>query len=909
MKYKVKEANEKYRMGDYRGALNAYLGVLRCEQDLAKRSGIEFNVRLCQGHIGITHKEIDSKIIVYSCLVGDYEDLKEPEVVDPSARYILYTDNPDLKSDKWEVVPFDTLGLSPRRASRLPKLLPHRYLPKHEISVYIDHSLTLIERDIAGMSRDALQGYDIAAYPHFKRDCLYDEIEECLALGKVDKAHAKAFCDRLKKEQFPLHWSLLENAYLVRRNSPLMQRINELWFREYIYGPERDQFSLMYVLWRAEVPHAVIRNATNFRNSPCVRWTKHQGAAACEMQPDSKSIATDFSFLKELQLDILVETVERACEKLKGARQADGFPVVPTPLMCEVAEAVVLLEMQRSTDAQKCRNMLMMTLFPHAAPFQTNRSFKLACITAAATPSHAASNGQPVEKIAAALAESGMDVTLYAKCQAVDNGALAKDLWGRSGGLDEFPIVSQEMREHGFDDLFYKQVRQSVAEGCTHVCTDVLQAAVYAVIADVPTVFIGTSGPVEESYSLQSLIFRSPALEQLVLTEQSVESQLAPPLHGMEHRTTVLPALETTSYGLEPVLQILRAFERQRAITYLPVEPKSIPRYPPRRPLMRWHYGSEKQAGWAYGINARRLSGRIASLDHLVGDLAVGPLEPPDVGLAFDILILERALRQASPARRMILRVGGPSPLKIHSGGNRSLLQATLAKAQSLIALSPQLRDELGCLHPSVHFIPNGIDIAAVHPGLRRRAPEAPFTVGMAASMAKEEHRHVKGYYFALEACVAAGAKLMVIGRGTREIPHDRMLPEFWAQIDVLLHPVDAGKEASSNVIMEALAWGVPVVTTRHAGFHGVALEHGRDGLLMRRTIADFSGALIALRDSHILSNKLSCEGRVFVERHHALEVVARQYEEVVWNCLKPDRHATTDVAIGMAGYSNEVLK
>jgi len=344
--------------------------------------------------------------------------------------------------------------------------------------------------------------------------------------------------------------------------------------------------------------------------------------------------------------------------------------------------------------------------------------------------------------------------------------------------------------------------------------------------------------------------------------------------------------MEHTSGGIEPILQVVRAAVSQHSMTCIPSGAKPIPQHLSRKLRMRWYYGGEQQAGWAYGINARRLSSRIQSLDHIVGDIAAGPLEPPDIGLAFDALFLERVLRQASPPRRMILRIGGPTPLKIIAGGNRALLQATLDKANSLIALSPQLQDELGCLHPSVHFIPNGIDVAAVQPRMRRRDPKAPFTVGMAASMKNEHQRHIKGYYFAVEACSAVGAELLVVGRGTRHIPHERLLPDFWSQIDVLLHPVDAGKEASSNVIMEALAWGVPVITTRYAGFHGVALDHGRQGLLMRRTIADFSNALVALRDSPPLRNKLSFEGRAFAEKHHALEVVARQYEQVIWSTL-----------------------
>ncbi|MCC6002048.1 MAG: glycosyltransferase [Pararhodobacter sp.] len=1012
----------------------------------------------------------DARLVVYSVLVGDYETLKEPETLDPAARYILFTDQPDLKSDKWEVVPLDTKGLSPRRASRLPKLLPHRYLPDHDISIYIDASLTIIEPDIATMARDALQDHDIAGYAHFERNCVFDEIEECLSLGKVEKTRAKAFRDRLQKEQFPRQWGLLENACLVRRNSPVMRRINDLWFNEYINGPERDQFSLMYVLWRAEVPHAVIGNARSFRKSPHMRWTKHHGATACAAQPDPGSVAKQFDFLAKLQTAALVKTVTSVCDKLQSGRQADGFPAVSTRLMREAAEAITWLEMQGSDDAQKCRNLLAHTLFPQAAPFARSNRFRLAYIPNAAMPTQAANNVH-VMKMCAALAESGMDVTLYAERAADYGEGTERDLQEHFGLQTGFPIVLRDKDNRGRENLLYRLVRQAIADGCTHIYTRSLEVALYAALADVPVIFEEHKIKGEAEFAYQSLVARSPALERIVVISQPLKRLQAAIQRGLENKVSVLhdaadamrdtpPPFDLGSqdqpgrnigyvghlypgkgaelcwelarrmpgvtfhmlggtakdiaswqaqsqdlhnlvfHGHRPPAEVpgfiaavdiciapflrdvkvsggrynvadffspLKIFEymaqgkpiitsdlpvlrevltpdetalmcdpdrpesfvealnrliaqpdlgqrlgraaktrleadftwaaRARAVRTLfdaakpRIEPPAaaLPRPAPTggpKPLMRWYYGGQKQEGWAYGINARRLSARIPSLDHIAPGALQDADRPLDIALAFDILIMQGEKFKNGQANKKILRIGGPNPLKVFSGGNMALLRAALAQADSLIALSPQLRDELSMLHPSVHFIPNGIDTTAIRPDMRQRAPDGPFTVGMSASMSKEFQRHTKGYYFATEACAAAGAELMVIGRGTRQIPHDRLLPDFWSQIDVLLHPVGAGKEASSNVIMEALAWGVPVITTRHAGFHGVALEHGCEGLIMRRTVADFAEAIRALRTDPGLCNILSTGGRAFVERHHALDVVARAYEDVIWQCL-----------------------
>ena len=77
MEYIIKEGNEKYRNGDYRGALESYLRFLREGGSCSKKFGIELNIKICVSRICLASKGIRERIIVYSCLVGDYECLKE----------------------------------------------------------------------------------------------------------------------------------------------------------------------------------------------------------------------------------------------------------------------------------------------------------------------------------------------------------------------------------------------------------------------------------------------------------------------------------------------------------------------------------------------------------------------------------------------------------------------------------------------------------------------------------------------------------------------------------------------------------------------------------------------------------------------------------------------------------------
>lgn len=1009
----------------------------------------------------------DKRVVVYSVLVGDYEAVKEPEALDPSARYILFTDNASLKSDRWEVVPFDTLGLSPRRASRLPKLLPHRYLPEHDISIYLDSSLSITDPDVRKLAKDALQGLDIAGYAHFERDCIYDEIAECLKQGKADPGLSEAFRKRLEKEQFPQNWGLLENAFLIRRDTPEMRRINELWCKEYLEGAERDQFSLMYVLWRAGIPHSTIGNAPQFRKSPHLRFQRHLGAEACVMaKVDTEALSESMPFLTAFDPKTLAARVEKAIEAI-GPEQR-----VSTRLMHEASEALALLEMQASDYAQKCRNMLSRSLFPRAAGLCMNAVPKLAYIPNAAMPTSAANNVH-VMKMCAALVGAGVDVTLYSERDAGWSGS-AEELQESFGTFRSFPVVFEQKDERGRENLLYRLVCRAIADGCTHLYTRSLEVALYACLADLPVILEEHKVTKPENADYLQVVARSPALEKLVVISGPLAA-LYRPIHRELHRKIVVmhdaadpPSQAVASFplrqahgtslnlgyvghlypgkGAELSLEIARRMpnvtvhmlggkpndvkawqEKAREVPNIifyghrphnevdafiasidvciapflrqvqvsggkynvadffsplkifeymahgkPIVTSDLPvlrevltdgetalmcdpdrpetfvaalekliadpalgketgaraksafmrnhtwsrraervrdiltakpdleappaKLPARqgaalndtdKPVVRWYFGGEKQAGWAYGINARRLSSRIHTCRHIAPGSPVDLGTPVDVALAFDILIMAGEKFLSSGAKRKILRVGGPNPLQVYAGGNDARLAQMLAQADAIIALSPQLRDNLAALHESVHFIPNGIDTAAFAPGLLRREFGQPFTVGMSASMSKESQRHVKGYYFATEACERVGVDLLVVGRGTRQIPHERLIDDFYSKIDVLIHPVGAGKEASSNVIMEALALGIPVITTRHAGFHGVALEHGREGLLMRRTVADFAEAIGSLQANPDLCQALGAGGRGFAERHHALDVVAREYEDVIWKCLK----------------------
>ena len=274
---KLINANKEFLSGNYEKALAEYYEYKNNNPDLAYL--VDFNISLLEKKIDAKNNySSHEKIVVYTCNFGNYETVKEPLYKDKSVEYILFTDNKDLSSSVWKIVVIEEKLVDPRRTSRLTKILPHRYLPPHDISVYIDSSLELKTDNVRKMVSECMEGSDIALYKHYMRDCVYDEID--FVMNSTDRVVAnKELCLRAitKYEEinYPRKNGLFENAFIFRRSNEKINGLNETWWNEYIEGAERDQFTFMYALWIHKVSPNFIKHGKQFRINNYVNFHKH----------------------------------------------------------------------------------------------------------------------------------------------------------------------------------------------------------------------------------------------------------------------------------------------------------------------------------------------------------------------------------------------------------------------------------------------------------------------------------------------------------------------------------------------------------------------------------------------------------------------------------------------------------
>ena len=193
--------------------------------------------------------------VVYTVITGGYNNLFPLLYYDTGWDYVCFTDDENLiKSGHkfWQIRPLENTELDKAKLSRLPKILAHKFLTDYKYSLYIDGNIDIISNKLfKNVNQFVKSGVKLAITKHFKRDCIYDEIEACLNSGKESAQNVKKLLQIFKKEGFPTHLGLKENNIIFRQhNDEEIIKLMEQWWNLVENYSKRDQLSLMYVLWK-----------------------------------------------------------------------------------------------------------------------------------------------------------------------------------------------------------------------------------------------------------------------------------------------------------------------------------------------------------------------------------------------------------------------------------------------------------------------------------------------------------------------------------------------------------------------------------------------------------------------------------------------------------------------------------
>lgn len=200
----------------------------------------------------------DKKIVIYTCIMGGYDDLKEPLLSFDNVDYICFTDDAaklrQAANSKWMIkqIPAQIAEAYDKTLSnRYIKMHPKILFPDADYAVYVDGNIG-IQSFIGHYLIQTKTKTGIAIFLHSQRQCAYVEAKVCISRRKGSREAIEHQMQEYQKAGFPRNYGLYECTIIATDlTNSLSTEIMEKWWQEFLGSKSyRDQLSLPFVMWK-----------------------------------------------------------------------------------------------------------------------------------------------------------------------------------------------------------------------------------------------------------------------------------------------------------------------------------------------------------------------------------------------------------------------------------------------------------------------------------------------------------------------------------------------------------------------------------------------------------------------------------------------------------------------------------
>lgn len=201
----------------------------------------------------------EKRIIIYTCILGGYDTLKEPLLEFDNVTYICYTDDVvKIKKagyTKWIIrqIPDDiSEKYNGTLINRYLKMHPKELFPDDDYAIYVDGNIGI--QSFLGVylvKTDVSTG--IAIFSHSQRQCVYAEALTCISRKKGNRKAIEHQIELYKKEGFPQNYGMYECTIIASdlQNTTSVEVLDK-WWKAFLHSKSfRDQLSLPYVIWKS----------------------------------------------------------------------------------------------------------------------------------------------------------------------------------------------------------------------------------------------------------------------------------------------------------------------------------------------------------------------------------------------------------------------------------------------------------------------------------------------------------------------------------------------------------------------------------------------------------------------------------------------------------------------------------
>lgn len=209
-----------------------------------------------------------SKLIVFTCITNDYDEIPSDCYYDPEVRYVCFADrsvtnpvwrankNPDAYS-KWEFKWVDLEIKSPKRLASYVKINAHLFFDPGDNVVWVDGCYKLTKEFI----EFSLKCFPFTVMKHPFRYTYYDQIAEGFLAGLISYDQAIIFTERLVSDNYNfIDYNSPIGTVIWRTINEETTKMNSQWWKYYVNGPNRDPLSLDAAIQKTNIIPSFIDN-------------------------------------------------------------------------------------------------------------------------------------------------------------------------------------------------------------------------------------------------------------------------------------------------------------------------------------------------------------------------------------------------------------------------------------------------------------------------------------------------------------------------------------------------------------------------------------------------------------------------------------------------------------------------
>lgn len=194
------------------------------------------------------------QIVVYTCVVGDYDNVREPLYISDKCDYCVISEEKKGNDStyKWKSV-YDVVPQKwwndNTRMNRYCKINAHEIFPEYKYSIYVDGNIIITE-EMAHFFERLPKTY-LAVSGESYWDSVYIEAFRCIESKRDKKEVIMKQVQDYWNQGMPDHYgAFLCNVLLREHNNPICKKLMQDWWEQLTKYSRRDQISLPYVLWK-----------------------------------------------------------------------------------------------------------------------------------------------------------------------------------------------------------------------------------------------------------------------------------------------------------------------------------------------------------------------------------------------------------------------------------------------------------------------------------------------------------------------------------------------------------------------------------------------------------------------------------------------------------------------------------